>query len=53
MSSRESSTRGAINAADLAVAEGDLFTAEEALQEALRKVREQQTQTEGETHADD
>ena len=49
----DSSTRGAINAADLAVAEDDLFTAEEALQKALRKVREQQAQTGGESHADD
>jgi len=45
--------RGTINAADLAVSEEDLYTAEEALQKALRQVREQQSQTEGETHADD
>ena len=48
------SPRGAINAADLAVAEGDLYKAEEALQKALRQVRqEREGQTEGETHADD
>lgn len=41
MSSKNTSARGAINAADLAVSEGDLFTAEEALQKALRQVREE------------
>lgn len=50
MSTEEDTTRGAINAADVAVSEGDLFRAEEALQKALRNVREQQTE---ETHADD
>ncbi len=40
----ERNTRGVINAADLCVAEGDLYRAEEALQKALREVRDQQTE---------
>jgi len=42
MSSRDRSLRGTINAADLAVSEDDPFRAEEALQKALRMVREKQ-----------
>lgn len=51
MSSRNTNPRGAINAADLCVSEGDLYRAEEALQKALRQVREQQQMEE--IHADD
>ena len=51
MSSERKSTRGAINAADLAVSEDDLITAEEALQKALRQVRNERDM--GADNADD
>ncbi|WP_162989920.1 hypothetical protein [Natronorubrum halophilum] len=42
MSTDQKSTRGAIIAAEIAVAKGDPFVAEEALEKALRQVREEQ-----------
>lgn len=42
MSSRKESVQGTIVSAEIAVSENDPYTAEEALQKALRLVREQQ-----------
>lgn len=42
MSSQDRSVQGTIVSAEVAVSENDPFAAEEALQKALRMVREQQ-----------